>query len=227
MKKALIVVLALALLFSLIPQTVFADDGCNQQMWYVHSDQDYNPGWTNYIMFRSPTGEALDAEEDKTYIEVGNGNSVVWRSDEIAETTFIFGAGDWDGKITMNNHSSYDLNNITVRIGYVDVNGFHDDFGETTIANAKFGGNSWEIRYKFLASSFTVPKDCYLAFQLENGTGRLIKVGVNFTQNWLKSPCDDPGYPTPELPTLAFLAIGLVFLGGYMIFRRRSLANDS
>ena len=220
-KKSLALFLVLVLLFSLLPQLVFAN-GCRQQIWYLDGDEDPDPGpvWADYIMYRSLDGEHVN--ENVYYIEVGGGNSVVWEADEPAETAGVtFGEGVWDGKIMMAQGSSYDLSNITVRIGYIDGSDPEDfhSFADTTLAGQE--GNSWNIHYHITADSFTVPQGAYLALQLYNGTTGTIEVGAGFTHNWLRSPCDDPGYPTPELPALALLAIGLVGLGGYIAIRRK------
>lgn len=42
----------------------------------------------------------------------------------------------------------------------------------------------------------------------------------------LTTPCSDPGYPVPEIPTIVLTCIGLLGLGGYVWLRRRRVAPE-
>lgn len=217
--------MVVGLLFSLLPTTVFAieeEEDCGRQMWFPEENEDTDPGWANYIMYRSTTGESPYSAIN--YIPVTGNTTVLWRSDEAAATsvTFCDGNGDdkgWDGKIMLD-AKSYNLSGVTVELGYLDgfpPSGFHTA-GGTTLA---YQGGSHVAEYQIALTGFTVPQGAYLALRLINNTSQTIGVGTGETHNWLKAECSPPCYPTPEIPTIVLFATGLVCLGGYLALRRK------
>ena len=96
-KKVVIMALLVALVFSLLPQVVFA---WSRQTWYLDDDTvDTNPGLPYRIMYRSPDGEPVNTENQ--LVEVDGGECVIWRSDEVAQAGVTFGTGNWKGKMML------------------------------------------------------------------------------------------------------------------------------
>ena len=50
-----------------------------------------------------------------------------------------------------------------------------------------------------------------------------LKVYCGAGRTTISSPSTDPGYPVPELSTLALFSVGLVALVGYVVYRRRKI----
>jgi len=62
---------------------------------------------------------------------------------------------------------------------------------------------------------FWVPDDL-------EGPALLIKCGTG-GKTTISSPSADPGYPVPEMGTLALFSVGLLALVGYVAYRRRGV----
>lgn len=187
-----------------------------RQKWFPEDNAADTSEVADYIMYRSPDGNPLSY--DKNDIVIPDGDCVVWRSDEQAQEDVSFGVGTWQGKITLG-AKGYDLSNIEVELGYLNGGAFTKE-GEALLSDWKKGQDKVIHYYITPTTSFTVPRDGYLALRICNNSSSDVAVGTGDTQQWLKAPKQSPVYPLPEVPALALFAIGLFCLGGYMVLRR-------
>ncbi len=166
-------------------------------------------------------------------IDIESGDCVYWVSMGIdadsgefgplpAQSDVTFPSGSW--QLDFVSQSGW-ANECTVNLGSTDDSGF-DVF-------ATYPGNEGSlpigvVDYDMVLISevevidltdldSTVPFGDYLAIQICNDDG----VSHDFVLGKLISPISDPGFPTPELPTILLISLGLLGLGGYFIIKRR------
>ena len=225
-KKAVAMGVVAGLLFSLLPVAVLAvqpDSPGPRQQWYLDDEKDVVPGWADYIMYRA------NEEQPKGDVAVGikDGDvpgSIVWRADEVPLADVTFSGGIWDAHMKLVEGPGYDLDLFDLQLVV-----FAADGSLSVVAGResyyKIAGN--RTKFTIDAPVFTVPGGNYLGFMAINNSTVPIGVKTGETEAWIKSPNTSAIYPLPEVSTIALFMTGLVCLGGYMILRRRSLANDS
>ena len=210
---------ALVVSMLLLPSVASA---AGRQTWYLDDDLDVDPGWADRIMYQSPDGEPVNGED--ALVPVPRlGGQVTWRADFPTEVDVSFGDGPWDGKIMILGDVEPDYENIIIQLGYVDGTGFQSQ-GQTALADGRVQpwGGFFEVDFDLVPGSLVVPEGSYLALRIVNNSADDIQVRTGQSHGWLKSPREDPGYPVPELPTVALLGVGLLLLGGYVALRKRT-----
>ena len=200
---------------SLLPSVVSAEADV-RPMWYLDNDLDENPGWADHIMYQSPDGEPVNTED--LSVKVGSEAWIIWRADQSALVDVAYGDMPWEGKMMLVEGNSADLGNIVLQLGYIDDAAF-TDVGETTLADGDV--KPWGAFFHIdVGYGFVIPEGNYLALKVINNSEDAINVRTGSSHAWLKAPTTDPQYPIPELATIALVAAGLVFLGGYVLRRR-------
>lgn len=222
LKKAVVLGLLMIIVVGLLPSVVSAEADV-RPMWYLDNDLDESPGWADNIMSQSPDGEPVNTED--LSVEVGSESWVIWRADQPALVDVAFGDMPWDGKMMLGEGNSADLGNIVLQLGYIDDAGF-TDVGEMTLADGDV--KPWGAFYDIdVGYGFVVPEGKYLALKVINNSDDAINVRTGSSNAWLRAPSTDPQYPIPELATIALVAAGLVFIGGYILLRRQGFHHSS
>lgn len=191
-----------------------ADPG--SQTWYLSRDL---VSTDRYTMYKEDTGKTTGT------VTIDDADSINWTSDEQASQDVTFPAGLWSCTILLDSAPSGDggagSNSFQGRLGtYFPDTGYNwvkfwNWFGDGTTTQFT---HSWD------PDSFTVQMRHHLAFRITNMhedevESITVKVGSNFS--YLTSPASDPGYPIPELSTIALVGVGLAALTAYSLFRRR------
>jgi hypothetical protein len=151
-----------------------------------------------------------------TPIAITSGNSVVWAADEATTVDVTFPRATWAGNIILQS-SIGSGQSVFLRLGRITGGAFQVAKSQEWIS----GGTETTIPISILPdSAFTVNSGDYLAFKIENASGNdTLQVEIK-NQSQLVSPGSDPGYPVSELPTIIFLATGLVGLAAYLGLKR-------
>lgn len=110
--------------------------------------------------------------------------------------------------------------------GYIDV-GVYDGTDEeiVSVANIPIDSTKTTIKQDMAGVSTEFTKDTdrislWIRWVPSEGTGTLT-INYGSGKSRLASPSGDPGYPVPEMNTLALFSIGLLALVGYVAYRRR------
>ncbi|MFC1944837.1 hypothetical protein ACFLX5_05055 [Chloroflexota bacterium] len=215
LKKMSAVWLAIVLCVLFIPGTAVADPG--SQVWYL--DQDNHSIPKTKIMTKSSFDDIPG-----NYVTIVHGESMIWLADEAAMANVTFPGGGWPGGVwiahflTDISGSGLTFQDIGISVGLYDST-FHDwSFEECTMWT--WHGNVLHIELQ--RDPVTIKKGDYLALRIEN---KCVNAGVKIYtdgRSFLRSPCNDPGYPLPELSTLILIGSGLLGLGIYATLKRRN-----
>jgi hypothetical protein len=210
MKRGIVViVLAAVLLVSMVTAA--------NAFWYPPEREDEIPEhctivWDldhDNVMYKSPHDETGS-------VVISAGGSEVWKAENsaIPDEGVYFPARTWYVGLHFTGVGD-PQKNYTVHVG---------SWNGTTITSA--GESGWQKfhtspRYEVIsivADGFTVPKDEYLALQIESETD--VTVDTDGGKCWLLWVPDDPAYPVHELPTFILTSVGLLALAGYVRWRR-------
>ena len=150
--------------------------------------------------------------------------SKIWRANEPAELDegVCFGTETWTGIIDYTNERDGGFldtgETMKLEIGSLSPGGAFTPAMEMTDP----GYNAATTVSVAPGSAFTVPKNHYLALRLTvTGTVHVDVDGGGYSSSYIKSPSNDPGYPTPELPTVVLFGTGLLALAGFVLYNRR------
>ena len=195
-KKGIVaLILAAALLVSMVGMA-----SANSQTWDLDSDD---------LMYKT-----ANAESGTKTISASGSNR--WTADQAAQCACTFQAVNWD--LTLERTNSDSGQQFKAEVGIWDGGTF------TSKGNAigSFSGASTYINLKIGVSTFTVPKDGYLALKITEQSGQSLIVKTYLGCSHLSCPRDEPDYPVPELPTIILMSTGLLALFGYVVYRRRN-----
>ena len=217
-KKSIVVcLLAAALLVSMVGMASADPD----IIWYLRS---YDPV-VNGADYEIHKGSGYGPADS---VAIAAGESKIWVANEAAEVEVSFGTQNWRVLIDYTDEAGGGFldngESITVKIGSLDpVSGTFTEamsMSEDGWSAATFG----EITP---GSSWSVPKDDYLALELTLTGGNGVKVDIHnvgggVSASYIKclGACAD--YPVPELPTIILMSTGLLALFGYVVYRRRT-----
>jgi Tol biopolymer transport system component len=178
--------------------------------WFLDSETYLGPAPgialpSGFFEMEKATGPDNDGQSGT--VAVNNGTEKTWISDQQAEVnvnlsgiwTFNLVTSDmWDCHLTLG-----EWDGVSTFSPFYSTNCEPDDDGI--------------IRFTRDISIAVVPKGHYLALALEysGSTGEIYTDG----QSYIVSPVSDPGYPTPEMPAVVLLGIGLLGITTYMLFK--------
>ncbi|NIA11620.1 MAG: hypothetical protein GWP10_18345 [Nitrospiraceae bacterium] len=198
------IILALVMV-SATAQMVSANAG--RQTWYLSSD--HTTGNNNTMYKGSQSGGTSG-------VKIYSGNSVIWVANQSAQCDVGFARGNWNGRLKKPWRTRSKPFNVAI--------GVWDGSSFTSYGNmdGDFGGGKDNAFFTILASQFDVLEGQYLAFNVTNTGSRNFTIVTKCGLSHVKSPCSDPGYPVPELPTLVLVSAGLLMLVGYVYMGRRN-----
>ena len=194
-----------------------ASASSGHQIWYL--DKDSHPVVGGHKVMTKSAHD--DSPGDSVMIPLGG--SSVWVADEATsvDVTFPGGGALWIAHFLTNvEGTGATLKDVGISIGYYDSGAFQS-WAFSPEPTLWWEGHVLHIELQ--RDPATIGKGGYLAIRIEN---KYVEQGlIIYTDgcSFLKSPCNDPGYPVPELPTVALLGAGLLSLGGgYAVWRKRS-----
>lgn len=168
------------------------------QTWYLTD----TASGANRVMNKGAVGGG------QTIVTVTNGTSVIWVANQAAQGAVGFPAGTWSGQVIgtcVNVNATYILTaDIGVWSGAIFTS-------SGTSAAMTFTKNKTVTRtFVISASAVDVLDTQWLALRL-NGTGTG-PVGVETSAanpSYVSSPSSDPGYPVPDVASIAMFGAGL------------------
>ena len=188
----------------------------------VHDAGD-GQSWPMYEMIR---GDSSLPEGD---VGLAPGESVIWRADRSTPQLAPFGSGEWTAKIMLRQEPC-EGDMLYVHLGYIlgnDSNGLEfTPKGSAQLYKTTGRDHLWWFEVTIEPDVFEVPAGGWLALKVVNETclDRL-EVRTGQSCSWIK-PRHDPTYPVPELDAIAFFGVGLAFLGGYVVLKRKVGRRD-
>ena len=197
-------VLVAAVVAALLMLTVSVLAAAGGQQWFLFSDDHATAG---KVMKKTgtPSGSVI----------IPTGGEQLWLAENPAQS----GGVTFPGSDFWIIHLSTDLDvaECITEVGYYDGGSFNS-FGLAPVYAGKSGDNLLTV--KLQGPPQTIPGGAYLALKVTNKASEPRTVTTDGC-SWLQSPCNDPGYPVPELSGLALLGAGFLGLGGYLVIRRR------
>lgn len=204
---SIVMVLGLAIILILgVVSPAIADPG--SQTWYL-SDQ--HGTWSNPNEWTMHKGTPVGGPGP---VVLTGGNQAVWIANESATTDVTFQGGLWQIQLILGGATG----SMSIHLGVWDGSTFSSKAG-ATFAELSGGTKS----YLLDSITFTVDQDTWLAFLVSNNTASDIEITMQyfFDRSKIVSPATDPGYPVPELPSVALLSAGLLILGSYLFYKKR------
>jgi LPXTG-motif cell wall-anchored protein len=226
-RSVLVIILAAVLLSSMVGMA-----SASSQTWY----------WTNTVP--SPSGVDYEVVKDggrgNTHVNLGSGTSKIWVANEYVTAGPLDMHGTWTGQIRVYVKGAASAHDVDLR---VDIGKFNPTSSTFTSADHDtYSGshpkgymiywnsaNTGQLHLDLSPGTLSISNGEYLAAKFSN---EATAGDVNLTtwtgsppaQNsptYIDSPSTDPGYPVPELSTMALTGIGMLALGGFVLYRRR------
>jgi len=212
-----VIVVAILLLVSLVSMASAAS-----QTWYLIKVESGVPSPATYQMHKDSGNGATP------HPEIATGNSLIWAADQSVAADSIDMAATWRVEV----HSFVDdadadkPTKMEVHIGRIRGGSF-TSIG--TAVNTNSGGSYNRVWGADIAiSDFPLTSGDYLACEIENtGTAStyanvfIDTTGDPDSPTYITYPYDDPDYPVPELSTLLLTSLGVLMLGGFVVYSRR------
>ena len=209
----LVVVLALVLLFSVVSMASAT------QTWYMKDGGSTTTGADNEMQKGSGKGT--------TYVEIAISGSKIWAADQKVAVDGIDMSGSWSARVRVYAPGAASLQ---VDIGVLSSGGSFTSKATDTESGTPTGVANWD--FSFSPGDLTLAKDEYLALKLTNTHDtNLINIWTKhdsepLSPSYLIFDNDDPAYPVPELSTLLLTSVGVLMLGGFIIYSRRRTNKD-
>jgi len=202
------------------------------QEWYLR-DPDYggqvvNDGFKHSCdRTMSKTPGSVSRDEAIRY-HGGEWEVAWWYAEEPAECNLSFGSGNWKAFVDYENNGNY-TETLYIQIFKVDTEGnavaLTEEYQATGLTTGGLDSASYTLtstadnsikKGERFAVRFRWDKDSkdFLEIQYDN-----VKATNRSTR--ILSPETEPGYPTPELPTLVLFGTGLLALAGFVLYNRR------
>jgi alkaline phosphatase len=190
------------------------------QTWQLDSE-------TTPAGFQMERSEAPGDDGQTGNVAIPAGTTLTWIADEMAGAAVTFPSGTW--KIEMATEEDWGIEGSDCGVTF----GAWDGSGYTIFATAELVKTEWSddgIAYIFeldkQTGSATVPAGSYLAVQITNNDDMEHKIytAEGDKASSLTSPNSDPGYPLPEIATVALLGLGLSGLVVFAIVKRKKIS---
>ena len=211
----LVVVLALVLLFSVVSMASAT------QTWYMKDGGSTTTGADQDMQKGSGRGAS--------YVQIAAGGSAfkIWAADQKVAVDGIDMSGSWSARVRVYAPGAASLQ---VDIGVLSSGGSFTSKATDTESGTPTGVANWD--FSFSPGDLTLAKDEYLALKLTNTHDtNLINIWTKhdsepLSPSYLIFDNDDPAYPVPELSTLLLTSVGVLMLGGFIIYSRRRTNKD-
>ena len=236
MKKAIEALFVLAMVAMLVLGSVsLVLANPDSQKWYL-TDTSYtgtlaqdiggDAASHNCDDIMSKTEPSGDDMEQPIYYDMGF-RVAWWYAENPAACDLSFGSGNWPVYVDYRNNTPYS-STLYIQIYKVDSSGNYtaltEQYAAAELATGGVGSSTFTLtgnadqslnEGERLAVRFRWNQGGYFHIRYNGGEGS----GYN---TYIQSPEADPGYPTPELPTIILMSVGLLGLGGYVWFKRRN-----
>jgi LPXTG-motif cell wall-anchored protein len=147
-------------------------------------------------------------------MDIAAGASTTWLSDQPATADLTFPSGAWTIKLAATSDWS---NTCSAQIGDFNPAGSTFTAFNTQPLNGIYNGGIITIT---ITIGGTVSNNDYLALRVFNGNGASHSITTDGSSS-LTAPSGSPSYPTPEMPAIVLLGIGLVGLSGFLFVRKK------
>lgn len=217
-RSVLTIVLAAVLVFSIVGMASAA----GTQEWY----------WTNYAtglttnadyQMNKTSGHGTDHVRD-----IDANTELIWVADEAVTSGPLDMSGSWTGNIQYFVPSGGGgAIKLKVEIGVLTSGGTFTPKDDLTLDTTGSGGTVYDWPITLSPDPFSISNGQYLAIQFTNLVGsNTINVLTYYTYKpgdptYINSPSADPGYPVPELSTILLTSVGMLMLGGFVVYSRR------
>ena len=212
--RGVALLLAIGLLLMALA-TVAGADGA--QLWYLDSE-----ATTAGLEMEKASGPGDDGQSGP--VSIASGGSVIWISDQSAQTDVTFASGSWVVEIRTDTYwgpgQSATQANCEMSVGEWDPTTTTFNAFTTSTAVAYHSDSGQNILKVLQASSETVHQNKYLALMIKNLDPNNNHDVITNGCSELTSPCEDPGYPVPEIAAGVLFGLGLIGLLGYVGIRR-------
>lgn len=190
-----------------------------------------NQTWYMLNTGSGATGADYEMQKDggegtTLYVEIDKDVSKIWAADQaVAVDGGIDMNAVWTGNIRLY-VTQYGTHSASLQ---VDI-GVLSSVGGFTLKDSN--SDSWDTTgIKNMPLSFTLDdlalaKDEYLALKLTNTHGtNWVRIhtadGGDKSPSYITYPLNNPDYPVPELSTLLLTSVGMLMLGGFVVYSRR------
>jgi hypothetical protein len=210
MKRLLKGLMVLSLVGVLLLGITAVAGASGPQVWQLDSES----VGSDYQMERT-TGPGDDGQSGS--VSIASSGSAMWVADEKAVTDVSWVSGIWVAEIVTDSDWGTDADDFTAEVGEWDGSNF-TAFTTSTVYKSYVSGIKNIIDLELQSGSETVHKDNWLALKITNsdGSAHTVYTGEIEEASCLRSPQTDPGYPTPELPTVILFGVGLLGLVAYL-----------
>jgi len=198
-------VVFVVLLLGLVATAVAAAAG--QQHWKLDTE-------TTAAGYQMERVEGLGDDGQSGTVPIAPDQCVIWTADEAAQVDVTFSEGKWIVSLCTDQDWSADCDTY---VGEWDGSSF-TAFNTVTVVN--YGFTNGIIRIESQLGSETIWQNNYLALQICNLSTDTTYSVLTEGCSELTSPCEDPGYPFPEIAAGVLFGIGLIGLLGYIGVRR-------
>jgi LPXTG-motif cell wall-anchored protein len=154
-------------------------------------------------------------------MDIAAGASTTWLSDQPATSDITFPSGTWTIKLATTSDWS---NTCSAQVGDFSPTGS----GTFTAFNTQpLNGiyNNGIITFTITIGG-TVSNNDYLALRVFNGNGSSHSITTDGSSS-LTAPSGSPSYPTPEMPAVVLLGVGLVGLSGFLFVRKKKAIQEN
>ena len=152
--------------------------------------------------------------------------TVTWISDEAAGAPVTFPSGAWKVEIATEADWGTDGSNCLATFGMWN-SGVYTPFTTLNLVSVEWSdtGVAYVFKLDKQLGTATIPTDGYLAVQITNNDTVKHTVYTDEVEkaSCVTSPQADPGYPLPEISTLAMLGLGLTGLAVFAIIKTRKI----
>ncbi|MFC2006812.1 hypothetical protein ACFLUQ_01435 [Chloroflexota bacterium] len=162
-------------------------------------------------------------------VTVVSGKRAFWYMDQTAETDISFGLETWGAEVHAYVATGTEYSNIRVKVWKVnpadnEATELASGVDDVTLTTAH---NHFPVTLTPVGGAQEIPIGWTIACSVEWDGDEDLIIGFNEPMNegedsWCESPCNDPGYPTPELSTIILMSLGLVTIIGFIYFRHRT-----
>ncbi len=159
------------------------------------------------------------------WVTIGAGGCKTWLAENAAVCDVTFPGGAWVIELRIDEYEIGEPDPESLDEWEVHIGGWDTDLEQwydiptTTETFLTFDQGYNAVIIELQAESATILQGDYLALEVCNTDTNPHMISTD-GESSLRSPHMDPGYPTPEVATVALLGLGLLGLVGYVGVRR-------
>lgn len=216
------ILLAVVLIATMATSAVSAGSSSSaspSQMWYLDS--------VDHLV----AGKVMEKTDTQAgSVTIPASGEQIWLADEAAFCDVTITGGMW--VVLLHVLTDIETGDFDAWIGsYCEGEGFEEIATWHLISIEILDWNKY-LEIQFQSDPATIEEGCYLALKIENKDSEDHVISTETNEglchggSWLRTPCGDPGYPSPELSGAIFLGVGLIGLG-YLGIRRHKASEKA